>query len=67
MGDLMTGKPAPVNGGRNYNGPKVAKGFILIFICKKLKSRALAIGLGLIGCLKFRQVIWYSDLGLALF
>ncbi|KAL5071083.1 hypothetical protein RYX36_021970, partial [Vicia faba] len=28
VGDLMTGKPAteaPVNGGRNYNGPKVAK------------------------------------------
>jgi hypothetical protein len=28
VGDLMTGEPAteaPVNGGRNYNGPKVAK------------------------------------------
>ncbi|KAH0746362.1 hypothetical protein KY285_008019 [Solanum tuberosum] len=28
FGDLMTGEPvteAPVNGGRNYNGPKVAK------------------------------------------
>ena len=28
IGDLMIGEPAteaPVNGGRNYNGPKVAK------------------------------------------
>ncbi|KAK9982581.1 hypothetical protein SO802_035523 [Lithocarpus litseifolius] len=35
VGDLMTGEPAteaPVNGGRNYNGPKVAKFLVgLIF------------------------------------
>ncbi|KAL2248733.1 UNVERIFIED_CONTAM: hypothetical protein Sindi_2347000 [Sesamum indicum] len=36
VGDLMTGEPAteaPVNGGRNYNGPKVAK-FLVGHVCE---------------------------------
>ncbi|PNX76243.1 hypothetical protein L195_g032188, partial [Trifolium pratense] len=47
VGDLMTGKlatEAPVNGGRNYNGPKVAK-FLVKWKAKKTSFQgARAIG-----------------------
>ncbi|KAL2224180.1 UNVERIFIED_CONTAM: hypothetical protein Sindi_3083700 [Sesamum indicum] len=50
VGDLMTGEPAteaPVNGGRNYNGPKVAKFLVGTYGQGTVSGRQFLWGVGL--------------------